>query len=68
MLLRSASMNVRLPRLLIAALECVARREGRSVSAVLAEELRDYVSSHSEWLSREVPGFAEAFAWPHHAD
>jgi hypothetical protein len=67
-LLRSAPMNVRLPRLLIAALECEARREGRTVSAVLAAELRDYVSAHSEWLSREVPGFSEALLWPHHAD
>jgi len=27
-------------------------------------ELRDLVSDHSEWLSHEVPGFAEALAWP----
>ena len=27
-------------------------------------ELRDLVSVHSAWLSREVPGFAEALAWP----
>jgi hypothetical protein len=26
--------------------------------------LRDLVSVHSVWLSQEVPGFAEALAWP----
>jgi hypothetical protein len=31
---------------------------------VLARELRDLVSSHSEWLSAEVPGFADALASP----
>jgi len=34
------------------------------LSDVLARELRDFVSVHSEWLFQEVPGFVEALAWP----
>lgn len=45
-------------------LERLAARDHSSVSDVLASELRDLVSEHSEWLSREVSGFAAAFAWP----
>lgn len=49
---------------LSASLERLAALDGETVSAVLARELRDLVSVHSEWLSQEVPGFAEALAWP----
>ena len=63
-LLRLTELEVRLPRLEVVALERVAARDGRSVDSVLARELRDFVSVHAQWLSREVPGFAEAMAWP----
>lgn len=33
-----------------------------------ARELRDVLSVHSKWLSEEVPGFAEALAWPVRGD
>ena len=59
-LLRLADLNVRIPRLEIAALERIALRDRRSIDAVLARELRDLVSSESAWLSREIPGFAHA--------
>lgn len=55
---------LRIPRMEVVALERVAAREGRSVSAVLGQGLLDFVSAHSEWLSREVPGLAMALAWP----
>jgi hypothetical protein len=42
----------------------LAARDGATVDAVLARELRDLVSVHETWLSGEVPGFAEALAWP----
>jgi hypothetical protein len=48
----------------IVALERVAARDGKSVNTVLARELLDFVSAHSEWLGREVAGLAEALAWP----
>ena len=63
-LLRLAELQVRIPRIEILALEQVAARDGKSVSAVLGHELLDFVSAHSEWLSRDVAGFAEALAWP----
>jgi hypothetical protein len=63
-LLRLVELEVRIPRIEIVALERLAAVDGRTVSAVLARELRDLVSVHSEWLAREVPGFAAAFAWP----
>jgi hypothetical protein len=63
-LLRLTDLEVRIPRMEVVALERVAARERRSVSSVLARELRDFVSVHSEWLSGEVPGFAAALAWP----
>ena len=48
----------------VVTLERLAATDGETVSAVLARELRDLVSAHSEWLSAEVPGFAQALAWP----
>jgi hypothetical protein len=63
-LLRLMDLEVRIPGLEVVALERVAARDGKTVSAVLARELRDFASVHAEWLSREVPGFAIALAWP----
>ena len=63
-LLRLTDLEVRIPRMQVVALERVAEKDSRSVDTVLARELRDFVSANSEWLSREVPGFAEALAWP----
>lgn len=63
-LVRLTELNVRLPRMEVAALERVAAREGRAVDAVLASELLDFVSAESAWLSREIPGFDEALRWP----
>ncbi len=66
-LLRLAKLEVRIPRLEVVALERLAARDGKSVDAVLARELLDLVSAHSEWLANEIPGFAEALAWPEEA-
>jgi hypothetical protein len=63
-LLRLADLEVRIPRMQVVALERLAFREQATVGAVLSRELRDLVSVHSEWLSVEVPGFAEALVWP----
>lgn len=63
-LLRLTDLEARIPRMEVMALERVAALDGETVSDVLARELRDFVSAHSEWLSQEVPGFAEALAWP----
>src|SRR4051794_29771880 len=63
-LLQLPDLEVRIPRLEIAALERIAIRDGRSVDAVLARELRDLVSAESSWLCRAIAGFAAAVAWP----
>ena len=63
-LVRLTDLEVRIPRMEVVALERVAARDGRSVDAVLARELLDFVSAHSAWLEREVPGMLAALAWP----
>jgi len=65
-LLQLDDLEVRIPRMEIVALERIAVRDGRSVDAVLARELRDLVSAESHWLADEIPGFAAALSWPHH--
>jgi len=63
-LLRLDELAVRIPRLEIAALERIAIRDGRSVDAVMARELRDLVSAQSAWLASEIPGLIQALNWP----
>lgn len=63
-LVRLTDLEVRIPRMEVVALERVAARDGQSVDAVLARELLDFVSAHSAWLDREVPGMLAALAWP----
>jgi hypothetical protein len=63
-LVRLTNLEVRIPRMQVVTLERLAAIDGETVSAVLARELRDLASVHAEWLSREVPGFAQALNWP----
>ncbi len=63
-LLRLADLEVRLPHLEILALESLAERDGKSVDAVLARELLDVVSAHSDYLATAIPGFTAALRWP----
>ena len=64
-LLQLADLEVRIPRMEVVALEKLAARDGKSVDTVLARELRDVMSAQSEWLAKEIPGFAAALAWPY---
>ncbi len=64
-LLRLCDLEVRIPRREVVALEKLAARDGKSVDAVLAAELRDLVSAQSECLASVIPGFASALAWPY---
>jgi hypothetical protein len=64
-LLRLCDLEVRIPRMEVAALEKLAARDGKSIDAVLARELRDLVSAQSEWLASVIPGFAVALSWPY---
>ncbi|HEV7427845.1 MAG TPA: hypothetical protein VGQ46_15925 [Thermoanaerobaculia bacterium] len=63
-LLRLAALQVRLPRFEILALERLAESDGQSVDAVLARELLDIISAHSDYLVREICGFKAALRWP----
>jgi hypothetical protein len=63
-LLRLADLEVRIARLEILAMERLAHRDGKSVDAVLARELLDVVSAHSEYLATAIPGFTAALRWP----
>ena len=63
-LLQLADLEVRIPRIEVMTLEKLAARDGKSVDTVLARELRDVMSAESEWLAKEIPGFAAALAWP----
>ena len=63
-LLRLTELSVLLPRFEVIALQRVAVQEKRTVDALLAAELLDFVSAHSTWLAGEIPGFARALAWP----
>jgi hypothetical protein len=63
-LVRLTELEVRIPRMEVVALERVAARDGKSVDAVLARELLDFVSANAPWLDREVPGVLAALAWP----
>lgn len=63
-LVRLTHLEVRIPQLQIMTLQRLAAIDGQTVSAVLTRELWDLVSVHAPWLSLELPGFAEAFAWP----
>ncbi len=63
-LLQLDDLAVRIPRMEIAALERIAVRDGRSVDAVVARELRDLVSAEASWLSAEIAGFDRALNWP----
>jgi hypothetical protein len=63
-LLRLADPEVRIPRLEVLALESLAERDGKSVDALLARELLDVVSAHSDYLVTAIPGFTAALRWP----
>jgi hypothetical protein len=64
-LLRLTELSVLLPRFEVTALQRAAAQEERTVDALLAAELLDFVSAHSTWLADEIPGFADALAGPH---
>lgn len=45
-------------------LECRADQHGTSVSGALARELDAIASADAEELSKVIPGFEAALAWP----
>ena len=61
---RTRRFAARLPRYLIAALQCLAEENGESVEALLTRELHGLAWAHRERLAAAIPGFAEAVEWP----
>jgi hypothetical protein len=63
-LLRLTELSVLVPRFEVTALQRVAAQEKRTIDALLAAELLDFVSARSTWLAGEIAGLADALAWP----
>ncbi|HEX3067265.1 MAG TPA: hypothetical protein VHX14_01730 [Thermoanaerobaculia bacterium] len=63
-LLRLADLEVRIPRFEVLALERIAKRDGKSVDAILAHELLDFASANSDFLAKSIRGFRAALRWP----
>ena len=61
---RLTDVHVRLPRHQVAMLEHLAERDCTTVSAVVSFELDGLASANRDELSRALPGFTEALAWP----
>jgi hypothetical protein len=61
---RTRELTVRLPRYVVAALECLAEENGESVDALLTRELHGLAYAHRERLGASIAGFAEAVSWP----
>ncbi|HXA18738.1 MAG TPA: hypothetical protein VN380_17215 [Thermoanaerobaculia bacterium] len=55
---------VRLPRYVVAALECLAEENCESAGALLTRELHGLAYAHRERLGASIAGFAEAVNWP----
>lgn len=62
--LRTRLLRARIPRYQFAMLQYMAEQESTTMSAVLMRELEDLASAHADELSRSIPGFAAALAWP----
>lgn len=65
---RTRRFAARLPRYLVAALQCLAEENGESVDALLTRELHGLAYPHRERLGAAIAGFAEAVNWPFQED
>jgi hypothetical protein len=62
--IRLVELRARIPRYQREMLHYLARRSAMTVDEVLARELEDVACAHSDDLSRALPGFDAALAWP----
>ena len=62
--MRTRRFTARLPRYVVAALECLAEENGESADALLTHELHGLAYAHRERLGASIAGFAEAVNWP----
>jgi len=61
---RTREVTARLPRYVVAALECLAEENGESAGALLTRELHGVAYAHRERLGASIAGFDEAVNWP----
>jgi hypothetical protein len=61
---RTRRFTARLPRYVVAALQCLAEENGESAGALLTRELHGLAYAHRERLGASIAGFAEAVHWP----
>ena len=61
---RTRRFTARLPRYVVAALECLAEENGESAGALLTRELHGLAYAHRQRLGASIAGFAEAVNWP----
>jgi hypothetical protein len=61
---RTRRFTARLPRYVVAALQCPAEENGESAGALLTRELHGLAYTHRERLSASIAEFAEAVNWP----
>lgn len=65
--IRLVELRARIPRYQREMLHYLARRSETTVDEVLTRELEDVACAHSDDLSRALPGFDAALAWPQRA-
>jgi hypothetical protein len=65
--LRALPVTLRLPSYQAAMLEHLARRQQTTIGHLLWFQLDELASEHLDELSAAIPGFEEAFGWPHAA-
>jgi hypothetical protein len=61
---RTRRFTARLPRYVVAALQCLAEENGESADALLTRELHGLAYAHRERHGSVDRGFAEAVNWP----
>jgi hypothetical protein len=66
--IRLVELRARVPRYQREMLRWLARRNETSIDEVLTRELEDVACAHAEELSRALPGFAMALAWPERSE
>lgn len=63
--LRPRKLVAYLPAYQVQMLTHLAAKQQTTVGHILTHELDDLATEHLEELSARIPGFAEAFEWPH---
>ena len=63
-IVRLAELRVQIPRYEIVMLTKLAERQNVTIDEYISGHLLDLAGAEVEWLSANVPQFAEAMRWP----